>query len=137
MTIIESIQILLKWYTSNNLFNLDSDFKKLFSTENIYLTDKPEEEKCAILGALSELTDNNIIKKIDLNDKDYYILCKPLNSINQTLSISIITSVIISEVINTYASNSDKKELLVNPLQLTEQNILTAVTLLTEKLNIK
>lgn len=146
MNIIESSHKLLEWFSENSSFNLEDNYKTLLPG---HISETPEADKASILAALEELIINGILKKADIGqevklaggktktvNKTYYILVRTLNSFNQTIQISPITSMVVYEILKQYSDATNNKDILPNVLQLSENDILTALTILKESTKI-
>jgi len=146
MNIIESSHKLLEWFSENSSFNLEDSYKTLLPG---HISETPEADKASILAALEELIINGVLKKADIGqevklaggktktvNKTYYILVRTLNSFNQTIQISPITSMVVYEILKQYSDATNNKDILPNVLQLSENDILTALTILKESTKI-
>jgi len=131
MVIIESTQKLLHWFSEKHSFNLTDNFLDLFE-KKVHISNTPDADKASVLAGLEELVLNGVLKKATVNKKEYYILIRNLNSFAQTVQLSSVTSLIIYEILKEYANFVKNNDILPNPLQLTENDVLTALTILRE-----
>lgn len=129
MTIIEGSEKMLGWFTNNNYFTM-KDLPEIFPD----IVDIPESDKACILCALAELEKSNIIKSIDIGKIKYYILVKSLNLFEQNVQISYTTSSALCEIARQAAEKFKSKDLLIDPLNITEKDILTVLTVLIESI---
>lgn len=129
MTIISTTEKLLLWFSKHDSFNIDNDFKELYP---LHVSETPEADKAAVIASLEELITNGALKKASISKKDYYILIRPINSFVQSLTISPITSLLVTGILREYSELTGNKDILPNPLQLSEQDILTTITILRE-----
>ncbi len=133
MTILESAQKLLVWFANHESFNLDDDYKELLPN---HISETPEADKASVILALDEMVINNMARKAMINKKDYYILSRPLKSMTQNVEISASTAIILSGVLEQVCNMTGSKELLINPFQIKEQDIIVILTLLTDLRNV-
>lgn len=129
MTVNESIHNLFIWFSKNDSFNLEENFKSLFPN---YLSDTLDADKASLICALKELEKNNIVRTSSFNKKDYYIIDAPLNTLSQNVSLSASTCMAISDIINKTKVTMERDELSINPLQINETDILTALSILAD-----
>ena len=73
-----------------------------------------------------------MIKKINYKDNNYWILSKSFSSMNQDLSISSNTAIIIAQLINQYCDIVEDDSDRCDPSRITEKDIKNILYILTE-----
>ena len=103
MTILDASNKLLEWFVKNDTFCLTSipngkdDFNKI-----VLITERPDVDRAAFLAALDEIEKIGVIKKKSVDYNNYWILVKPLDSYEQTVTISGTTASIVAQIINQF-----------------------------------
>lgn len=106
MTIVEAANKLLEYFSKNESFSLEENYKDI-----ILISDNPEETKIAFILALEDLEKSDLIKGHQIGKRKIYILKKPLNSYDQTVSLGGFTCNMIAQVINDFCDQiKDKKD---------------------------
>ena len=121
MTILEASTRILDYFTKNDYFLLDNDFKK------ICLISDTDADKAAIIIAMEELAKQNFVFKREINGKEYWILSKPLLMQKQDVSISVELGVEISKIIDKIIPEGNEK---CNPLNIQEGDIAHLIMIL-------
>ncbi len=133
MTIYESTDILLRWFSANNSFNLEDNFKALLPN---YVSDTPEADRASLILGLKEMQESKLVNVTQIDGKDYYVLMRPFNTMSQNVNMSAEGALIISEIINVATQMPDdpnrEENIIINPLKLTEDDILLAIKLLSD-----
>lgn len=131
MTISESSQHMLKWFSKYDSFNLDEDFKILFPN---HTSTTLEADKASIILSLEDYINIGILRKSSIKGKDYYVLIRPLTSLTQTLTLSNTTCSLINLLMQIVIEKSKNKDINFNPLQITDVDILTLLSVLTSEI---
>lgn len=134
MTVLEATELLLSWFYKNNSFNIDTEYKKLLPS---HISDTPEADMVAVLCALKELRENNIIKSDEIKGKIYYVLTRSLDSIPQNIQLSSSTCLMIAEIASKTCKIMGKTDISINPLNITENDLLIALSITNELNNNK
>ncbi len=132
MTILESSALILEWFQKHESFNLKNDCVKLMGEAEI-----PEHEKAAIQLGLEELVLANAVKRTDIGKQEYFILVRPFDSMTQNVTLGTNTCVAIANVISKTAKQLGRKDIVVNPLNIEENDIVRALSILMETAQIK
>jgi hypothetical protein len=111
---------------------MKDDYNKL-----LIITEKPEVDKAAIQLGLEELVNAGAIKKTTFNKNDYFILVRPFDSMTQNVTLAANTCLAIADIVRKAAEQLNRKDILINPLSLTENDIVTAISILMEAAGIK
>lgn len=126
MTIIDSSNRLLGWFSENDGFNVEDNFKQLK-----IISDSGEIiEKAAILCCLEEFEKLNIIKSCEIGKKRYFVLNRPMSTLTQSVVISASTSKCIAGILNAFCDNSKDKTTLCDARNINERDILNLIEVL-------
>jgi hypothetical protein len=134
MTILETSERLIQWFSKHDSFDFDSNYKEIFA---LHITETPESDKAALQLGLDELVKSGFIKHTVLDNKSHWILIKPIDMCVQTLSFSTATAFKICSIIQMYSTSlGHKTKIKANPLNLQENDILYVLQLLMETINL-
>jgi len=128
MTILETKLKLYDWFEKNHSFEIERDAVKFLS-----IVEEPEACRAAVLIALKEFVNIGFAKVETWEDKEYYILEKPLDSYEQTVTLNSQTARYVSEMINTFCEVLDDRRDVCDPLGVREkdiQNLCNIITML-------
>lgn len=134
MTIIEASDRLVKWYQKNDTFNFKDNYKSLMQS---HITETEEADRAAILCALKSLEEHGAIKsaeiKSDKSDNEkYYILSRPFETIEQNVVLGYSTVSALCDIAKQASEMLDSDEIILDPMQITEQDILLIINILLE-----
>jgi hypothetical protein len=115
MTVYHATNKLIEFFAQNDTFYLEDDFKK------IVLISDNDGDKAALLAGLDELTKQNLVIKKNFNDKDYWVLLRPLAMQNQDVSVPLALGLEISKLLNETEPKDPSRS---DPLNLNSQDIL-------------
>ena len=118
MTVSEACSKLFSWFAENERFDLIKDYKSL-----LIVSDDEEVEKEIVKIALAKMEEIKVLVKINVVRRDVWVLDKPLNSFEQSVSISGGMAAQISEVINRTCHAIDNYDDVCNPLDVNEKDI--------------
>lgn len=116
MTILDVNNLLFDWYTNNNTFKMDRDFKKI-----VPIYEDEDEVKKTIELALDQLIEANLI--LPCKEKEYYILTKPFSAYQQTLEINSWVSAYVASQINDFCSLIGDDQDKCDASSLTEKDL--------------
>jgi hypothetical protein len=137
MTILESSNKLIEWFSKNDSFNIRDNFVSLFPE---YDKDRSEIDKTLLKASLScaliELEKRDLLRSIEIGRQRCYILVRPMESIEQNVSISYNTAIAISEIIKQASERYDNKSFTPDSTNITEKDIRMALTILVESAKI-
>ena len=99
MTVLDATNKLFDWFSDNDSFCLIEDWTSL-----IIISEHKERDETAVKLALSNLEETGLIKSLDTKNKEkkYWILCKPFDQWEQSVSLTGPTSRGVSEVLNLF-----------------------------------
>lgn len=142
MTVLEASSHLYTWFSENESFNMKDDFIKI-----IAITESPNRDRAAFLGALKEFEVGDLVQLVEgkrttamETDEVYWVLKKPFYSYSQSISISSELCLTISEIVNGFCNKIGDNTEKCNPMNVQEADIqnliLIANILLSEKKDI-
>ncbi len=118
MTILETRIKLFEHFESNEIFDINKNFKNI-----VMVTDDEERDKAIILVTLKDLEKNGFVKKCNLDSGHFfYVLVEPFASISQHVHINANTSNAIAMIVNGYLSAEDNDE-TCDPSNIQEEDI--------------
>ena len=131
MTISEATLKLYEWFLKNDSF-CEANFISVIS-----ISETPEADRAAVLGALKELENSTILKKISFSPKgskevDYWILTKKLALLSQSVELSAKTAFYISEIINKYCDTFNIESERCDPSSISEKDIQNVIKIFGE-----
>ena len=97
MTIIEAGAHLYRWFSENDCYRPEEDYSKL-----VLISETQEEDRAAIECALESLEEASVIKKKRIEEKEYWILHRKFNSLEQSVLISPKTALTIYQHVRMY-----------------------------------
>ena len=100
MTILDAFLKLNEFFNENQVLNLRRDFKKI-----VLVTDNENDDKAAVLCALSEMEKSGIVKSSIVDNESHWVLFKPLEAFSQDLEINYLLAAGIASVINKVCEN--------------------------------
>jgi len=123
MTILESSQLLLKYFGNSTSFEMGADYKKL-----LIIADKPEESiKASLILALQDFEKAGVVRSYEMvgkNDsKRYWVLNKPFSSYDQSISIDLNLAIMVADIINGYSEKIKSTEYLSDPLNINKTDV--------------
>lgn len=114
VTALEASTKLVEFFRQNDAFSMDADFKKI-----VLISDTEADEAC-VLAALDEIAKTGFVIKKHFNNKEYWILAKPLTFQIQSINIPLLLAIEISELINKIEPEDATR---CNPLDITAEDI--------------
>lgn len=102
MTIIEASIKLVDWFQKNDFFYLEKNFKDI-----IFITEDREADKAALLCGLRRLEKMNLVSQGSSGEDMIFVLEKPLESIDQTVTVSSSTAKEVAMIINLACEKAD------------------------------
>ena len=126
MTVFDASVKVYEWFSKNDSF-CESDFLKILT-----ISETPEADRASVLASLETFEKAEMIKKINYKDNNYWILSKAFSSMNQDLSITSNTAIIIAQLINQYCDMIESDSDRCDPSRITEKDIKNILYILTE-----
>jgi hypothetical protein len=119
MTILEVGVKLYEWFESNDSFDVDKNFK------NIFLISEDEDLDKALLNAsLRKIESQNVISGSHVNGRSFYLLNRPIDSMDQSVNVDYPTAIKIATVINNFCDDIDDHKDVVDPAEIKSKDIL-------------
>ena len=125
MTILEATIKLVTWFRTNESFELSRDFINI-----IAITETKKEDLVALKCALKNLCDSNILGKETVDNTDYFILNRPLDSMEQNITASYSLCIDIATIINLFCEKMKIKEDVCDFRDIRQKDIKNLVYLL-------
>lgn len=128
MTVLESYELLLDFFSANDIFDLEKDYSKL----NMITDYDTSTNKAILKSALSMMEKDNMVS----NCNNKYVLIKKLVQYRQNVEISALTALSIASIINKYCDTIKNDGARCNPINIQERDLLNLsdlVTILTNK----
>ena len=118
MTVLQATEKIYKWYSENDSFSLEKDFKKI-----IMISDHPERDKAAFLSSLNQLENAELISSSEIDGKRYWVLRKSFLAFPQSVSIDPSTALAIAELINGFCDLIDDSTEKCDPTSIRDEDI--------------
>ena len=133
-TISEAVVLLFNFFIQKNIYTHSENYKDLLVVNGL---DK-ELNQAIINKALEHLEKQEIVKQIGIKtdkvDTNYWVLVKPLSAIEQGVTISGETAMMITQTINSYCASFGDEKNMVNPLSITEKDIMNLLIIIQKML---
>lgn len=118
MTVLEACNHLINWFSTNESFDLNKDFKSL-----LIVTDDKEVVVASLKEALKELANGDIVAKAEIKNREVWILKKDLGSYEQSVKIEGVASLEIAKIVNRACDMTDSAEEYCNPISIVPRDI--------------
>lgn len=125
MTIIEASIKLIDWFQKNDFFYLEKNFKDV-----VFITENREADKAALLCGLKKLEKMNIVSEGCANGDAIFVLEKPLESMDQTVTVSSSTAKEVAMIINIACEKADVPSDFCDFADLREKDIKNLIVIL-------
>jgi hypothetical protein len=131
MTVIDSTRSLFQFFTGNDVFNIDEDFAKV-----VTITLNDVVDRAIIRQALQNFQDQGVVVPLVTEPEKahpvttHWALTKPLVEYAQTVELSFPTVHAITNTINEICDELEIEKEKVNPLQITEQDIVNLILII-------
>tara|TARA_R110000824_G_scaffold88360_16_gene217309 strand:- start:1110 stop:1529 length:420 start_codon:yes stop_codon:yes gene_type:complete len=119
MTVLDITIELLKWFQTNDVINVERDFKNI-----ILISENEGEDKALVLAGLKHLERRELVTSIEWESSDLYFLNKNLDSLEQDIKIEQETATKISQVINHFCDAIEDHKDVVDPTCIRQKDIL-------------
>jgi len=129
MTILEASEKLFDWFSENDYFVMSENF-----THVNPISDSIKKDEAVFFLALKDLEINELISSADLEDETCWILKKPFNSFEQTVSISPPIAMALSQIINSACENLGDDTDYCSPANVQEKDVRNLILLYNHRL---
>jgi len=129
MTILEASEKLFDWFSENDYFVMSENF-----THVNPISDSIKKDEAVFFLALKDLEINELISSADLEDETCWILKKPFNSFEQTVSISPPIAMALSQIINSACVNLGDDTDYCSPANVQEKDVRNLILLYNHRL---
>ena len=115
---MEASQKLWEYFSTKPSFLLEENFKEI-----IPISENEDSDKAGILAALEDMEKVEVVKIQEYNDKKYYILKRPIESYDQTVTITYQTAYMIGTVVNEFCEKIKDHTDACDLANLTEKDL--------------
>lgn len=131
MTLLEASDKILNWFQTNEYFCFEDSYKEMIGA---HITLNPNADRAAIELSLKALEKNELIQSTSVNNITYWILSKPFHMFDKNLTMSYSTCLILSEIGKQASEQFGNKDLLIDPTNIAEKDILKIIGTLIQSL---
>lgn len=117
MNVIESYQALLEFFNSNPVFNVKQNSKEIF-----LVSENEKKEMASITCALKEMEKAGFLRSCSIENEEYWVLFKSLESFNQNVELSGLLCAGIAGVINDICDKLGRPSEKCDPTNITEKD---------------
>jgi len=135
MTVFEAYGKLWEFFKENDSFVLEEDFRKI-----VLVTENPSRDRAAVQSALDDWSKGSMLDRQQLavwdkelkasENKTIYVLKKPLDSNEQSVSVSASLAGYISKEINGFCELIEDKTDWSDPADVTPRDLLNVLHIL-------
>ena len=135
MTVFEAYGKMWEFYKENDSFILDEDFRKI-----TLITEHPARDKAAFQAALDDWVESKLLTRQvqtlwnkelkETETKTIYVLRKPLDQNDQSISVSAQMATYISREINNFCELIEDKTDWSDPSDITSKDVLNILHIL-------
>jgi hypothetical protein len=118
MTILDAFNHLNEYFNEHHCLNINDDFKKL-----VKITVTEDQDMAAIKAALIEMEKSGVVRKAEVNGKEFWVLFKPFENFSQDVEINYLLAAGISGVINKVCDLLENDSDRCDPKEITEKDI--------------
>lgn len=129
MTVLEAKVLLYNHFSSKPVFTFKENFLDV-----VTVSDTPEITKKIVELALNDLIKSEIVRITSTDDIDIYVLNQPLEHYPQTIVLNHATCSAIVTVLTEASDQYKSKDLIPNPLGISERDIQNVLILLQNSL---
>lgn len=131
MTLLDASNELFKWFEKNSCFRINKKAEKDDFNKLILVTEDKKLAKLIIEKALEDYEKDNVVKKIETPDFNYWVLIKPFDAYQQTVTLDPKTAMAIATVVNNYCDNvkDEGNKCVSSNIQQKDIQILLSITL--------
>ena len=115
---LESSNSLFQWFSNNDTFLLERDFKAL-----VPISINEDEDRAVIIFGLNDLQEKGLVSKVSYNDKEYWVLAKPFQAYPQDVGITAPTALGIQAIINSFCEVLANQEDKCDASNITEKDL--------------
>ncbi len=125
MTILDSSNLLFRWFADHSTFNFEDHFKKV-----VLVTEDPAGDQAAILIGLREYEKDGLLSSAQVGAKDVWVLTRPFDQYRQSVSITPEIAGLIAGFINQYVDETGEESQRCDPRKIGEKDVGTLLFLL-------
>jgi hypothetical protein len=126
MTIDDARNALWDWFETHDSFQLERDVSKL-----LLIHDESDEEKRAcVRGALKDFAETALVKESIESQTTYYILNKPIDMYEQTVSLNFVTAKQVALTVNSFCEAIGDKTDWVDRSSVQEKDVRSLIAII-------
>lgn len=118
MNLLETSNKLFEFFLTRDCFVIDENLKDI-----VTITDDPERDKACILGSLRTLEKIECVTEVEMNNKSYWFLNRPAESLEQEVTLHGPTSQMIADIINNFSAVIEDKTDVCDSKSIEEKDI--------------
>jgi hypothetical protein len=119
MTVFDSSITLYQWFRDNDVFCMEDHFQRA-----IVLTEDEGADKASFSAALGEFEQSGLVARESFEGKEYYILKKTLDSVDQDVSVNHPLALKISIQINEFCERVKDFQDVCDPAEIHSRDLL-------------
>jgi len=124
VTVFDAEIELYKWFNENHSFEITRDFGKI-----ILVSDRPEDDKAAILVALREFENSGIALPETWENKKYWVLKTAFEAVPQNVSINSSAALAIANLINNFCEVTGDISDKCDPKSINERDLINLISI--------
>lgn len=118
MNVIESYQLLLEYFNTNTVFNIKKNRK-----DAILVSDDESAENASLCCALKEMEKSGILRSCTIDNEQYWVLFKSIESFSQSVELSGLVCAGIASVINDMCDKLERPSEKCDPANVSEKDL--------------
>ena len=125
MTIFDACGKLFEWFQTHNTFELDANFKDFFM-----ISEDADKDKAILTAALNDLCKMEVIVQQEIHGKTFFILRKPLESMDKDVKIPHTLAMQMGETINRFCDKIEDQRDACEWSSITEKDLVNLVNII-------
>ena len=118
MTVFDASIVLYKWFGENDVFCMENHFQQA-----VLITDDPEADMATFSAALKQFAEGEIVVMESYENKKYYILKKPLDSLDQDITVTHPLALKMALQINAFCEHIKDFQDTCNPSEIQQRDL--------------
>jgi hypothetical protein len=118
VNVIESYQLLLEYFNTNTVFSIKKNRKDV-----VLVSDDESAENASLSCALKEMEKAGILRSCAIENDQYWVLFKSIESFNQTVELSGLVCAGIASVINDMCDKLERQSEKCDPSNVSEKDL--------------
>lgn len=118
MTIVEANSKLFEWFSKNDYFSIEGDFRHI-----VTLSETIEEDRICVKCALEDFEKMEFLKSSEIKGKKVWVLKKAFHAFDQTVPIDYEIANNIAQIINAFCDTIKDHTDQCDPASITKKDI--------------